>query len=390
MRILRHTNLHVILGAAFFAVAGNGVVAPIVGSLQQPTGKSLTELSYILTVFTGFVILFTPVFGLLADRYGRRKVLLPTILLFSTGALIPLTDSFATILIVRALQGVSVAGMASLAVTLIGDLYSGAERAQAMSFRTSAHSFGFAVSPFVAGALATIDVMYPFYLFALVIPLWLYAYIFLDRDHDNFGGSGMKYVRDIWEVCKRSETWLVFYSIFHVCVIFYVMLVVVPILLNRQYAMASFGQGSVLSYFFAMAALTSLGARGIIERFRDRHVLIASFVVFGLMMSALPFAHSLPLLLAFITLWGIAHGLSFTIVYVLASSLTPTRLRAGAVAGAFMVTYLGVTVSPPVFLQILAATGGSLEAVFISAGVFAVLPVLAALLGRYRIEGSAP
>jgi len=386
MRILKNTNLHVILGVAFFAVAGNGILAPILGSLAEPMGRSLETLSYMLTVFTGSVIVFTPILGLLADRYGRRKILLPTIFLFGVGAFIPLTDSFGFMLFLRALQGVAVAGMASLAVTLIGDLYRGEERAKAMSLRTTVHSLGLASSPFIAGVLVTVNAMYPFYLFALVFPLWVYAYFFLDKDHDKFGSLGMKYVSDLWAVLKRRQTWAVFYSIFHICVLFYMMLIFVPILLSAQYGMTPFAQGAVVSFFFLLAALVSAGAQRMMERFRDQHIIVVSFAVIGFVLSVMPFVHSFPLFIILTIIWAIAHGISFTPIYVLASALTPTPLRAGAVAGAFMVTYLSVTISTPVFFYILSSTNNDLNITFLSAGIFALLPFLLALIGRFQIE----
>jgi len=385
VKILKNANLQIALGAAFLAVTGNGIMGPILSSLEAPMGRPIESLSYILTVFTFAVIVFTPVLGIFADRFGRRRVLLPAIFLFGAGALIPLVDNFALILTFRALQGIAVAGMASLAVTLIGDLYSGDERARAMSLRSGVHSLGFAVSPIIAGALASIDLMYPFYFFSVALPLFAYAYFRVDIEHSATNDSKWKYLKDIWDVLQRRQTWAIFYSTFHVFVIIYIMLVFVPILLAKKYGLAPVGTGAVLTFFFLSAALVSVWTQSFMEMFRDQHIIVGGFAVAGLLMILMPFVDSFAVLIAMIALWAVAHGVSFTPVYVLASALTPAHLRAGAVGGAFVATYLGATASPAIFLPLYGATE-NVMLVFIVAGIYAQIPLLLALLHMFPVE----
>ena len=367
------------------AVTSNGIMGPILSSLAESMDVPIVSIGYLLTASTAVVIVATPVLGVLADRYGRRKILLPAIFLFSTGALIPLVDNFGLVLFFRALQGVGVAGMASLAVTLIGDIYSGAQRARAMSLRSGVHSLGLAVSPIIAGILATFDVMYPFYFFSIALPFWVYAYFKLDASTPKTDHSKMKYLTDILIVLKRRQTWAIFYSTFHVFIIIYILIVFVPILLSEQYGLTPIGTGAVLTFFFLLAALVSVWAQSFMEKFNDQHIIVGGFTVIGLLVIFMPFTPSFGILLGMIALWAVTHGVSFTPIYVLASSLTPAHLRAGAVGGAFVTTYLGATVSPSVFLPLYSATN-NLTLIFILAGVYALIPFILALLKMFPVE----
>ena len=176
-------------------------------SLIQPLGASQESIGLILSVFTLFVVLFTPILGALSDRLKRKTVLVPVVFLYGlAGLLMVFTTNFTVILALRALQGIAVAGMASLAVTMIGDLYTGKERAQAVGYRSSVHSIGFAIFPFVAGALATLNLFYPFYVFALAIPLSLVAWVKLEEPEIGDHHTWLEYGKDMMVVLKQKQT----------------------------------------------------------------------------------------------------------------------------------------------------------------------------------------
>lgn len=74
------------------------------------------------------------VYGPLSDRYGRRPVLIGGLIVFAVaGMLSSLTDSFATLLAARLLQGVGAGAPRVIAVSLARDKYSGAQMGKVMS-----------------------------------------------------------------------------------------------------------------------------------------------------------------------------------------------------------------------------------------------------------------
>ncbi len=70
-------------------------------------GISSGQVGFLITVFTLPGILLTPVAGVLSDRYGRRRVLVPSLFLFGVaGVAGALATDFGLLLVLRTLQGV--------------------------------------------------------------------------------------------------------------------------------------------------------------------------------------------------------------------------------------------------------------------------------------------
>lgn len=385
MKLLKDANLQIVLGVAVMAVTGGGLVAPLLPALIEPLGATKESIGLLLIIFTLFVVIFTPILGGLADRVGRKKVLVPSILLYGiAGMTIAFTTDFTFILILRALQGLAVAGMASLAMTIIGDLYEGKERIQAVGYRSSAHSISFAVSPFVAGAVASLGLFYPFLLYALSIPLAIFAHIKLRLPHIKNEHTFVEYLRAIYLVLKNKKTLSVYYSSFHIFFILYVLLIFIPILLSDKYSFSPFHIGVYLSIFFTVAAIISSYASNFMEKYREQTLIIGGFSLTGLALLFVPFIDSQIAIMFVLALWAVGYGIAFPVIYTLATVLTPPHLRAGVVSGVLTTTYLGGTVSPLVFVIILKFS--DLNTVFYAAGVIAFIPLLLSLFGLFSVE----
>src|SRR5690606_12329211 len=93
-------------------------------------------------------ILMAPVVGILADRFGRRVVLTVCLAVFGTfGGVAALAPSFEVLLLARFMQGFGSAGLINLAVVLIGDHWSGAERTRIVGRNSAVLTVGLAAMP---------------------------------------------------------------------------------------------------------------------------------------------------------------------------------------------------------------------------------------------------
>ena len=156
-RLLRDVNLYIIFGITLTAVMGVSSIAPAFPSIADAMDVSAQQIGLLITFFTLPGIFITPVLGILADRFGRKIVLVPSLFLFGiAGTACAFATSFDQMLFFRALQGMGSASLGALNLTLIGDLYSGNQRATAMGYNGSVLSIGTAFYPAVGGALAVI------------------------------------------------------------------------------------------------------------------------------------------------------------------------------------------------------------------------------------------
>jgi MFS transporter, ACDE family, multidrug resistance protein len=77
-----HNLLQVLWGITVMAVLGTSSITPAFPTIVKELGVSSGQVGLLITFFTLPGIVMTPVLGVLSDRYGRKKILVPALLLF--------------------------------------------------------------------------------------------------------------------------------------------------------------------------------------------------------------------------------------------------------------------------------------------------------------------
>ncbi len=174
-------NLLIVFGVTLMAVLGVSSISPIFPVLIEEFGISESQVGLLITFFTLPGVILTPIFGILADRYGRKKILIPSLLLFGiAGFLCGFSKNFSILLFLRFFQGMGAASLGALNVTIIGDLFYGEDRVKAMGYNASVLNIGTAVYPSIGGALSLLGWNFPFFLPVLAIPIGLLALFLLE------------------------------------------------------------------------------------------------------------------------------------------------------------------------------------------------------------------
>ena len=128
-------KLTILLSASMTIMAG-ATIAPSLPQMKVvfnhiPNAEFIIKL--VLTLPSLFIAFAAPFAGYIIDRVGRKKLLLFSLLLYALAGTSGLyLNNLFTILIGRALLGVSVAGIMTTATTLIADYYTGIERHKMM------------------------------------------------------------------------------------------------------------------------------------------------------------------------------------------------------------------------------------------------------------------
>ena len=183
-RILGDGNFRILLLANITQALGSALVSPLLTSLTGPYGVSAAEIGLVMSVFTAPAILVIPLLGVLIDRYGRKPVLVPALLLFGlSGTGLALTTDFTVVLVLRALQGLGFAGILPVIITSIGDLYNGSEEATGQGLRFAVSGLSQATFPVLAGGLVVLAWQYPFLLYSVAIPIALLVYLRFEDPH---------------------------------------------------------------------------------------------------------------------------------------------------------------------------------------------------------------
>ena len=108
------------------ALLNNSVLMSSTPEILESYGEPVSRAGMLIAAGTLTGIVAAPAIGFLADRYGRKRILVPCLLVFGTvGSLGGFSPSFEWLLLVRIIQGLGSAGLINLVVVLISDHWSG-------------------------------------------------------------------------------------------------------------------------------------------------------------------------------------------------------------------------------------------------------------------------
>jgi len=166
-------------------VIGFGIIIPVLPKLlAQMNNISINEASkyggYLLFAFAVAQFIFSPVIGNLSDQFGRRPVLLLSLLGFSVDYLIlAFAPDFWWFFVGRVIAGITGASFTT-ASAYIADISTPETRSKNFGMIGAAFGLGFIIGPFLGGILGQYGVKIPFYAAAcLSFANFIYGYFIL-------------------------------------------------------------------------------------------------------------------------------------------------------------------------------------------------------------------
>lgn len=107
---------------------------------------------WMFSIYVLFSTVSLPIFGKLADIYGRKKIFSIAIILFSIGSLLcGMADSMIELIIYRAIQGLGAGGVGPLTMIIAGDLYSIEKRGKIQGFFSAMWGIAAVIAPLIGG-----------------------------------------------------------------------------------------------------------------------------------------------------------------------------------------------------------------------------------------------
>ena len=376
-------NLHVIWGVTLMAVLGSSSVSPAFPKVVAELGVSPGQVGLLITVFTLPGVFLTPVAGVLSDKFGRKTVLIPSLLLFGVaGGACALARDFELLLGLRVLQGVGAAALGATNVTLIGDLFAGRERTAALGYNSSVLSTGTASYPAIGGALATFGWYYPFALPLLAIPIAFLVAFSLHNPEPHSEQSLKEYARSIWSAVKdRTVAGLFAGSLVTFILLFGPLIVYLPILMDQAFGVSPLVIGIVVASTSLTTALASTQIGNLTSRFSEKTLVRASFVLYAAALALVAFVPYWWLLFVPTVIFGVAQSLNLPNVFSLLNEAAPGENRGAFLALNSTILRLGQTLGP-VLMAVIAAPLGLAGAYLVAGALAAAMFVVALALIR--------
>jgi EmrB/QacA subfamily drug resistance transporter len=143
-------------GVSFMIMLDANIVAVSLPSIARDLNATFADIEWVVSAYVlTFAALLMPS-GALADRFGRRRMLVIGLAIFTVASLLCGLAPTALILnSARALQGVGAAIELSAALAVLGHEFQGAERAKAFGFWGTLVGVAVAVGPLVGGVITT-------------------------------------------------------------------------------------------------------------------------------------------------------------------------------------------------------------------------------------------
>ncbi|CDQ21473.1 MFS transporter, ACDE family, multidrug resistance protein [Halobacillus karajensis] len=216
---------------------GNSMLIPVLPIFEKKVGITSFQSSTIITSYSVAAIFLIPVAGYLSDRFGRKIVILPSLVLAFIGGLIAgfsswkVDDPFIWITIGRVLQGIGAAGATPIILPLVGDLYKGDDEkaSSCLGIIETSNTFGKVLSPILGSLFAVFLWFLPFFsisFFSLISIILVFFFIKVPKGEEEEPQPFKQFLQKTKDIFKQEGKWL--YPVFLLGV--YAMLVLFAVL----------------------------------------------------------------------------------------------------------------------------------------------------------------
>ncbi len=309
---------------------------------------SVREVAMLVTAFTFPGIFLSPLFGILADRFGRKAVVVPSLFLFGgAGFACAFAPNFEFLIIMRLLQGTGASSLGALNATMISDLFKGNDRITAMGYNSGVLSMGATVYPAIGGGLALFGWHYPFLLPLLAIPVGFLVLFKLDIRQPLNGNSLKKYFSDLGVALRQPRLVSLFLaSILSFILLYGPVLTYLPFLIESRFG----GDSLVIGILISCVAITNGLSSGFLGklalRFGERTLLKLSYLLYTLAFLMISNVAYLWLLAVPILIYGLGQGTNLPNILNQISREAPEQIRGAVLAINGMVLRTGQTLGP--------------------------------------------
>ncbi|WP_214823179.1 MFS transporter [Exiguobacterium sp. s28] len=179
-------QLAILMLNMFIAVAGFGIIIPIIPDYLKMIGEGGTAAGLMISVFAGAQLLMSPIAGKWADVYGRRLMIILGLIGFTVSmGVFYLSDNLSVLLISRAIGGVGAALLIPAIFAYVADITTLKQRAKGNSYISAAMSLGIVIGPGIGGFFAEFGLKAPLLLSAIVSFVAVISSIILLKEPDR-------------------------------------------------------------------------------------------------------------------------------------------------------------------------------------------------------------
>jgi predicted MFS family arabinose efflux permease len=345
----RRSLFVLILAITGTGIMGNTLLAPAIPDILDEFGVSDSGAGLLIAATSFPGIFMAPVMGVLADRLGRRRVLVPCLATFGVfGTAAALAPSFAVLIAARLGMGIGAAGLINLAVVLIGDYWGPVDRTRLIGRNAAFLTVCIAVMPPIGGILTDLGswrlALAPY---SLAVLTAVAARRMLPPDRPDATVSVREQLGGIGEVVRQPAVLIIMIGgAASFVLIFGVFLSTLPIHLENEFGYGASMRGVFLALPAIASTIVAFNLQRIRERISARVLLVGCSLAFATGFLLIGAGEVAALIVLGCAIYGIGEGGLIPTLQDRAVELSPPEHRGAVVAVYVGAARLGQTIGP--------------------------------------------
>lgn len=342
-------------------VLGNSMLIPILPKMKSELGISQFQVSLVISVFSISAAVMIPVLGYISDRFSRKAVVIPALILYGSGGILAgaaagwFDNAYTWIIAGRIMQGIGAAGTTSMAMALTGDLFKGGEQSKVLGLVEASNGFGKVISPIIGSLIALLFWYAAFFAFPIfcLISILLTILFIKEKKKEKEPPPVGKYVKGLISVFKTEGRWLFAAYLTGATCLFtlFGVLFYISDILETDYKIDGVLKGAILAIPLLFMTTTSYFTGSKIGK---KMALMKSLIIFGLLLMTASFASlifftSLVPFFAVLVVSSIGTGLALPCINSFITGAVPMDRRGFVTSLYGSVRFLGVAIGPPIY-----------------------------------------
>jgi MFS transporter, ACDE family, multidrug resistance protein len=368
---------------------GNSMLIPVLPSMEKKLSISSFQTSMVITVYSIVAIFLIPVAGYLSDHIGRKKVIIPSLIIAGLGGLLSgwaawkLDNAYWLILVGRALQGVGAAGAAPIVLPLVGDMFKNDDDVSScLGLIETSNTFGKVLSPILGAVLAGVIWFLPFFSFPVFCFISVILVMFLVKCPEPSKPIPFKqFFINVKKTFTEKGKWL--YAIFFIGGI--LMLVLFGILFylseifETKYGIKDIKKGLFLALPLGALCLSSFIAGKVIKKNKVlmKWLTFGGIIAAALSILALWFSIKLWFMISMFLIAGVGIGIGLPCLDALITEGIEKEER-GTISSIYSsMRFIGVAAGPPIIALLMK---GATYWIFITLSGLSIIAAIVALM----------
>ncbi|WP_396021721.1 MFS transporter [Bacillus cereus group sp. BfR-BA-01380] len=341
---------------------GNSMLIPVLPLIEKKLNITDLQVSLIITIYSIVAIILIPVAGYLSDKWGRKKVIIPSLFIAAIGGAVTgwvswkLANPYTWILIGRIIQGIGSAGAMPVVIPCVGDMFQDEEQVSSgLGLVETSNTLGKVLSPILGSLLASFVWFLPFWFIPILCIVSIVLIIFLVKPpkHTKEAPPLKVFLQNVKGILMEKGRWLlpVFLLGGIIMFILFGILFYLSSLLEKRYHLEGVWKGLVLAIPLASLSLTSYitGKKIGDKKGVMKWCICVGFLLLGITLAIPIFFKNIYIIIISLVISGIGIGVALPSLDALVTEGVQKEQRGSITSLYSSMRFVGVAAGPPLF-----------------------------------------